>query len=84
MVAVGVLMVAVSALTVFLTSEPMPVAVAVIGLVFLGVGRRQTRRSANPVGEPQKPIRDTWAVPFVGPRDGRFQGRKRRTGVRGD
>jgi hypothetical protein len=44
MVAVGVLMVAVSALTVFLTSEPMPVAVAVIGLVFLGVGRRETRR----------------------------------------
>jgi hypothetical protein len=44
MVAVGVLMVAVSALTVFLTSESMPVAVAVIGLVFLGVGRRQARR----------------------------------------
>ena len=43
MMIVGAPMVAVAVVTVVFTSEPLPVAVAVIGVVFLGVGSRQRR-----------------------------------------
>ena len=44
MIVVGLLMLAVSAVVVFLTSEPGAVVVAVIGLVFLAMGHRAPRR----------------------------------------
>ena len=47
MMIVGALMVALAAITVAFTSQPLPVAVAVIGLVFLAVGSRQRRTATR-------------------------------------
>jgi xanthosine utilization system XapX-like protein len=46
MMVVGALMVVVAVVTVLVTSEPLPVTVAIIGIVFLAVGARK-RRSAT-------------------------------------
>jgi hypothetical protein len=46
MMVVGALMVVVAVITVLVTSEPLPWTVAIIGIVFLGLGARK-RRSAT-------------------------------------
>jgi len=46
MMVVGALMVVVAVVTALVTSEPLPATVAIIGIVFLGVGARK-RRSAT-------------------------------------
>jgi hypothetical protein len=43
MMVVGALMVVVALITVLVTSEPLPLTVAILGIVFLGVGERKRR-----------------------------------------
>ena len=47
MMVVGALMVVVAVVTVLVTSEPLPVTVAIIGIVFLGVGARKRRNATR-------------------------------------
>lgn len=48
MMVVGALMVVVAVITVLVTSESLPVTVAIIGIVFLGVGARKRRSATRP------------------------------------
>ena len=43
MMVVGALMVVVALITVLVTSEPLPLTVAILGIVFLAVGQRKRR-----------------------------------------
>jgi hypothetical protein len=46
MMAVGVLMVVLAIATMLMNSDPLPMPIAIIGLVFIAVGSRQRRMSA--------------------------------------
>lgn len=47
MTAVGIAMALVAALITLITSQPMPVALVVVGILFIAIGARQ-RREASP------------------------------------